>query len=176
MKDNLDLNFGLIIAFLLPGFVFLFGISLSFEDVSLSLTTTATKETTVGAFLLVMLASIAIGLMVSAVRWMVIDQLLTCTGIKAPVLDFSRLQQDSIRSAFLVIVENHYRYYQYYANTLVSVIAALAAYIFYGNESVSWVAWLVIMFILLALFLGARDSLKKYYSRTSEVLRQGGLR
>src|SRR5688500_13556261 len=73
----------------------------------------------VGGFLYVTLASTAAGLLVSAVRWSVVDRLYHRTGISEPHWEFAQLS-DRL-PAFLAVVDNHYRYYQFYANMLVAL-------------------------------------------------------
>ncbi|MFY9835459.1 MAG: hypothetical protein WAK55_03145, partial [Xanthobacteraceae bacterium] len=74
MKEITDKNFGLIIAFLLPSFLLLWLLSLS--DISNAEITAWLKrfsDPSVSGFLYVALASLALGLIISAIRWAVID-------------------------------------------------------------------------------------------------------
>jgi hypothetical protein len=173
MKDITGKNFGVVIAFLLPGFLLLYGISLSFEDVATWLVTTEASDNTVtvGGFLYASLASLSLGLMISAVRWLIVDHALRLTGIRDPGIKFENLKDKDKYAAFIGAVENHYRYYQYYSNTLVAVIFAFVIYLLEGPRTPSLISWIGIIFISVTLFLGARDSLKKYYERSNAVLK-----
>lgn len=138
MKDITNKNFGVIIAFLLPGFLFLWGLSFSFDEVAKWLVVSAKdKAPTVGGFLYATLASLAIGLLISAVRWLIIDRIHSLTGVSEPDITFTNLKDKDRYAAFLGAVDNHYRYYQYYANTLVAILAAFITYLTVGKEKPS---------------------------------------
>lgn len=174
MKDSLDMNFGLIIAFLLPGFILEYGLSFAYESVKDNVLFAATHDTNVGAFLFVALASLAIGLIVSAVRWLILDHLLWFFFwlVRHPFnkLNFSTLKDPDAYKAFLGVVDNHYRYYQYYSNTFVSLLAALIAYGRVGSTPLPASGYWLAGGVLLALLLGSGDSLKKYNDRASQIL------
>ena len=170
MKDLTENNFGLIIAFLLPGFVLLYGLSFSSNDVSVWLQTSSVKDApTVGGFLYSTLASLALGLIVSAVRWLLIDHLLWLTGTRDPGLKFANLDHKDTLAAFNEVIANHYRYYQYYANTLVAVVGAFGIYLAAGHHA-SGAAWTAIVALAVVLFLGSRDALSKYFARAKQIL------
>lgn len=171
MKDVTDKNFGVVIAFLLPGFLFLWGLSFSNDEVGKWLAKSAEDDApTVGGFLYATLASLALGLLISAVRWLIIDHLLWLIGVYDPGINFANLKDKDRYAAFLGAVENHYRYYQYYANTLVAIIGALIIYLIVGTEKPSLPVWVTAAAIMVALFLGFRDALKKYFDRAHAIL------
>src|SRR5690349_20986113 len=93
MKESSVCNFGLLIAFLLPGFVALWGVGYVSEVVRFWFGDSPDNAPSVGGFLYVTLASIVAGLTVSTVRWIVIDTFHHLTGIAPPAWDFSRLQE-----------------------------------------------------------------------------------
>ena len=171
MKDVTEKNFGVVIAFLLPGFLFLWGLSFSLDEVSVWLyNSTVNTSPTVGGFLFATLASLSLGLLISSVRWLVIDFILKLTGVKDPGLNYSMLKDKDKYAAFIGVIENHYRYYQYYSNTLVSIVLAFIFYLIFGNENLSTWHYIVIFAIGIALFTGSRDALKKYYERANAIL------
>src|SRR5437016_9037600 len=71
-----SLEFGTVIAFVAPGFVGFYAVSYHVPTARAWLDAASNKEQSVGVFLLVLLASIAIGLIVSGVRQLVIDRIL----------------------------------------------------------------------------------------------------
>lgn len=170
MRDVSTKNFGLLIAYLIPGFTTLWGLSYVSETIRHWLGSPPTSLPTVGGFLYVTVASIAIGLTTSTVRWLVLDTFHHWTGIPRPEWDFSRLQQNV--AAYDVIVEHKYRYYQFYGNSLVSLIVV------YFTRRLSlgfWSASLGLMDIgLLVLsvifFAGSRDTYHKYILRGNMLL------
>jgi len=171
MKDVTDKNFGVIIAFLLPGFLFLWGVSFSYDEVAKWLAkTTEDDAPTIGGFLYATLASLALGLLISAVRWLIIDHFLWLIGVRDPGIKFENLKDKDKYAAFHSAVENHYRYYQYYANTLVALLCAFIIHLIVGTQTPPFAVWLAAGAILVALLLGARDSLTKYFKRAHTIL------
>jgi hypothetical protein len=159
----------LVIAYLVPGAVALWGSGYLFAPIRAWFGASAAGSPTIGGFLYVSLGSIGAGLLVSAIRWAIVDKIYHATGIKEPNWNFSRLP--SRLQAFEGLVENHYRYYQFYSNLLVALIFLFAV----GVPSFGWKAGLSMSlgFLGLAviLVLASRDALRKYYSRAAMVLR-----
>lgn len=116
MKEVSTSNFGLVIAYLLPGFVTLIGVSFFSETVRIWLTISPSDAPTVGGFLYVTIASVALGMTVGSVRWLVIDTIHHKTGIQQPQWDFSRLQENI--NAYRTLVEIHYHFYLFFAEVL----------------------------------------------------------
>ncbi len=113
MKDVTASNFGLLIAYLAPGFTTLWGLSHFSPTLRSWLGSAASSQPTVGGFLYVTVASVAVGLTVSAVRWAIIDTLHHSTGVTQPDWDFAKLRDSVV--GFNVLNELYYRYYQFYA-------------------------------------------------------------
>ena len=161
-EENSLANFGLVIAYVLPGFTALQGFPL--------LTPSETAWGTGGdpnppltAVLSGTVMALAVGLTVSAVRWFVIDRLHRWTGLRPPRRDFSKLDGNVEAYEFLGLI--HYRYYKFYANMVVALIWDYAT----REYTHGWHGALCVPIILL-FFLASRDSLRKYYQRTGELL------
>ena len=159
-------NFGLVIAYLLPGFVFLFG--LSFQSPIVRGWLVGGQSATVGGFLYSTLGALAAGLICSTVRWLLIDALHHRTGITRPNWNYNRLQENL--GAYTLLEENHYRYYQFYGNTL---IAWISGYLLWKTsvlplKPIYEDVGLVLISVIL--FLGSRDTLRKYYGRVRALL------
>lgn len=170
VKETSVTNFGLVIAFLIPGFTALWGVTYFSETVRSWLGASAPDAPTVGGFLYGTLASVAAGLTISTVRWGIVDTLHHSTGIRPPTWDFSRLQENL--AAVDTLVDNHYRYYQFYANMLVAAVfsAACRRIALPSNGlSLDWVDAASIALSVI-LFAGSRDTLRKYYARMGSVL------
>lgn len=166
-------NFGPLIAYLLPGATVLVGFS-SFSPTLQSWLAAAPEQApTIGGFLYLTVASLAAGMIVSAIRWAVIDTFHGWTGLRLPHLDFSRLAQNV--DAFALLIEIHYRHYQFYANM---VVATAIAYGCYRGRLDSWTSlgWQDVIFVILQgiFFATSRDTLAKYYTRGQQLLMPAG--
>jgi len=170
MGEVLGRGFGLCIAYVVPGLVALWGVSVIEPSVGVWLKSASESGPSVGSFLFVLLASIAAGLTASAVRWAVVDSVHRWMGLKAPRWRISELQ-DKLE-AYQVLVEHHYRHYQFYSNTLVSGTFAFAADVSVRGRSGGG-AWMIVGWAMLAVvfFAASRDTLRKYYTRVAELLR-----
>lgn len=162
-------NFGLLIAYVLPGFLALWAISPYSPTIQTWLGTSVADAPTVGGFLYVTLGSVAAGLTVSALRWLILDALHHRTGLTKPRWDFSRLSAKL--NAFDVLNEQHYRYYQFYGNTLVALcMAAVVRGWLVVRSGADAFQLLLLVVTALLLFAGSRDTLGKYYRRITELL------
>lgn len=171
MREITGQNFGLLIAYVLPGFVVLCGLGqvLPFVEAWLGGPGGPDQAVTVGGFLYVSLGSVGAGMVVSTIRWAIVDRLHHATGLRAPVWDDSRLQRNL--DAFDYLVEVTYRYYQHYANTLVAVLIAYVAWRLNTASVGGWLAYDAAFIAFQALYLaGSRDTLQKYYSRSARLL------
>lgn len=163
-------NFGLVIAYILPGFVALWGVSYFSPTVAGWIAASQQGAPTVAGFMYVTLASIGTGLTVSGVRWMVIDTIHHLTGLTRPAWKFGKL--DDKLQGFLTLNEGHYRYYQFYANTFVAVGFTYAAWSVWQGKGPCAAGWANVNFVVLeiVLFANSRDTLANYYSRVAQLL------
>ncbi len=170
MKQVSSSNFGLLIANVVPGFAALWGASYFSETVRVWLGSSPVNAPTVGGFLYVTIASVALGLTVSSVRWLLIDTIHHRTGIREPEWDFSRLQKNI--AAYRTLVEIHYQYYQFFANGLVALVFVYVARRLTLGFFSSPLGWADVVFCLVgtAYFVTSRDNLRKYYSRVAMLL------
>jgi hypothetical protein len=155
-------NFGLLIAYVLPGFTALEGFPL-ITRYPPSWGTGGDPNPNLTAFLSGTVMAIAAGLTVSTVRWLVIDTLHHHTGLPPPARDFTRLGRSVAAAEYLDLV--HYRYYKFYANMMVALVYAYTTrdYALGPRGLLDWV--LVVLF-----FLASRDTLSKFYKRSGMLL------
>ncbi|MCA9036916.1 MAG: hypothetical protein KDA91_17395 [Planctomycetaceae bacterium] len=168
MKDVTTSNFGLLIAFVLPGFVLLWGIAPYSQTVTNWLAHANSDAPTVGGFLYATLASVGLGQLVSTLRWLLIDSLHHRTGITPPKVGFASLK-DAV-GAFDRLIEIHYRYYQWHANALIA--ATMAAVLYWFARGLRFREVLLLIAVDALLYVGSRDTLTKYYRRVDELLRR----
>ena len=170
MKDVTNANFGLLIAYVLPGSVALWGASLVSETLRTWLGSSSAQGPSVGGFLYVTLAAVGLGLFISTIRWAVIDQVHHHTGIPEPKWNFAKV--NGSLAGFDLLVTSHYRYYQFYANGLISVGMTWAAFLVTAPHAEIQVptATAGALFIEVILWLGSRDTLRKYYLRAEALM------
>ncbi len=161
-------NFGVLVAYVLPGFVTLWGAGSVSPAVRLWLVGSTASGPDVGGVLYVSMGSVAAGMTVSAVRWALVDRLHAATGLTRPAWDDSRLNEQL--PAFEALVENHYRYYQFYANMLVALALAYPTWRL-ATQAAAF-CWADLGFLLIeGVFLAAsRDALRNYYRRSALLL------
>jgi hypothetical protein len=172
MKEDSVTNFGLLIAYVLPGTVSLWGIAQIFPSVGVWFSGYQNAPPTVGTFLYHLFASLGLGLTASTIRWLCLDMLHSRTGIPLPRFDFSKLGERV--EAFDLLVESHYRYYQFYGNSLVSLFVAYVAWRWSPMSDSTPLGWPELFLVSVgALFLAAsRDTLRKYYGRVAGLLNE----
>lgn len=166
MRDLNGSNFGIVIAWLIPGFVVLWGIGQVNTTVDRWLRGPVDGELTVGGFLYVTLASLSLGLIVSTIRWALIDTMHHRTGLPKPRLEFANLHDRT--SAFARIVEDRYRFYQWYSNTAIAIPIAATLRLAAGNGSWAFLGLAVTVEVIL--LAGSRDTLKHYYLEIAQLL------
>lgn len=170
MNDLTARNFGLVIAYLIPGFIALAGVAAVSDVVRTWLGGSADGGPTIGGFLYVTLGSIAAGMTVSALRWALVDTVHHLTGLPRPKWDDSRLNE-KLR-AVEHLVEVHYRYYQFYANSFVALLSTYLAWSWSSNfldtGSGYWI--FVVLLAECVFFAASRDALRKYYDRMESLM------
>ncbi len=175
LKSGTD-NFGIVIAFLAPGFILLWGASYHVHMVQEWLKAGETGAPTVGGFLYVTLGSIAAGVAVSGFRWLLLDFIL-CAIFKCKNQELNFKHLSGKEDAFNFINENHYRYYQYYANMLIAVlityISRFIARCFQDKDLLNqreFFFFAVILIVEVVLGIGAWDARRKFYERAKDIL------
>lgn len=171
MRDISPFNFGLVVAYLVPGFVIVWGLRWHFPIVAAWLAGSSPNAPTVGDLFYATLASVTCGMFANMARWAILDTIHHHTGVVPPAWDFSRLHERL--AAYELLVEFHYRFYQFGANVLVAILFTYAAY---WATAAGWAhQWgaldIAFAFVCVILFLGSRDALRKYYRRAGALLR-----
>lgn len=162
-------TFGPLVAYLVPGSTVLAALSPFSATLRGWLAVSPPGAPTIGGFLSLTVAALAVGMTVSAIRWAVVDALHARTGLPPPQLDFSRLGPNV--EAFALLIDIHYKHYLFYSNMLV---ACAAAYICYRTWLGSALppGWPDALFAALeaVFYLTSRDTLAKYHTRTRQLL------
>lgn len=170
MTEFSNKTFGLLIAYVLPGFIGLCGVSPLSPTISRWLSTAPTFPAGLDSIVFVGLASIAMGMAVSAARWLLIDTLHAWTGLPRPAWNDTML--DRKLHAFELIVEQHYRHYQFYGNSMIAI--ALFWIVGKATKVVPTAAgpwWFGVFAAVEALFfVTSRNTLRNYFARASRLL------
>src|ERR1035441_932749 len=188
MPDTFAKSFGLVIAYLLPGFIGLWAVSLFDPGTQRWLGRAAPGPTTVGDFFFAVVASLGVGMLLSSLRWIVFDQGLNRTVFKRelggpPDHAFEKIGEDpATYAAFDRFVADHYQYYQFNSNTAVALIFAYLAWTLSGRVTGAPVPTLLASLSVLAVLVGvefvlvqgAADCLKRYRKKMSQLLGPGG--
>ena len=165
-----SIGFGLLIAYVLPGFSVLVAASLVVPALQVWLLGPAQHSSAIGGVLYVTAASILIGQLLNLVRWATLDQAHQLTGLQRPTWKESLLERR--REAFELLVENLFRYHQFYGNLAVALPLCWVA--FRASAAAVTATWGVIELPLIALevllIAGSRDALRRYFSRTQTLL------
>lgn len=168
MQDVTRDNFGLLIAYILPGFAALWGISDFSPTVRAWVGFSADQSPTVGGFLYVTVAAVGVGMVVSTVRWLVVDRIHHLTGIPLPKWDFTQLQNNL--AAFDLLVDSHYRFYQFHANMFVAVAFTFFGQVVATHGHITAILAAAVLFTESTLWIGSRDTFRKYNERSIAVL------
>jgi hypothetical protein len=120
MTGTSSRQFGLVIAYVLPGFVALAGIAPLFPAVARWLRPVGQGDLGLGPPLYAVLAATAIGLGLSCFRWISLDHVHHWTGVRRPAWDDSQL--DRVLGGFDYLVQSHFRYYEFCGNTLLATL------------------------------------------------------
>jgi len=169
MPDTSNRQFTLIIAYILPGFLSLAGVVPLLPAVGAWLRPVPQGDFGVGPTVYALLSAMAAGMVISCVRWVLLDHLHNWMGVNRSRRDDSRLAE--VLNGYDYLIQIHWRYYEFAGNAL---IALLFAYIL--NRSLHTLPTLGlgtdlgVVILSLVLVAASRDALAKYYLRTSRLV------
>lgn len=169
------LDFGLLIAYFLPGFVCFFGLSYLSPRVEGIFNALLSKDQSFGAAFIVLAAALVGGIVVSSIRELTLDWIHMKTGVTLGQLDYGRLRDKETLAAFSSAINNTYRYYQFYGNTLVSLaFLTFVRYLVVGVDIASQkTLFLASLGALLVLFIRSRGSLQETGKVLNQILHLG---
>ena len=152
VKELTITSFGLIIAYLLPGLIGLYGMSFWFPRIGAAFDTFLTSESNVGLFFLIVLSALAVGMLIHGIRWIVVEVWCSTPNLRLDPELFAKLAGERKLPAFRTAVDEIYRYHQWWGG-----IAIAGPIVFVGwmnstealkvgtNQSVAlWLAFLAL--------------------------------
>lgn len=163
------LSFGLLVAYVLPGFILLAGIAPLVPSVAQWLKPVGAGDLGLGPPLYTVMAATAFGLILATFRWLILDHIHAWTGIKRPIWDDRQLPD--VLDGFDYLVQNHFRYYEFFGHTLIAVVFTYV--LNRAEETIPFLGWgtdVALLTLSLVLFAASRDALAKYYSRTGRLI------
>lgn len=169
--NGLGLQFGLVIAYLIPGFLGVYALAWRVEVIQ-ALLGGADKVPKGEAIVPLVLIALATGVVINAIAWALVRPLIALSGVRRPRnLDYTKLRADDL-PVYNAIVENNFRYHQFYVNMWIAVLV-LAPVWLRAPVSSNLARNISFFVVLVILFLAARDSLDRAYRRMMALQKKG---
>lgn len=172
MKTLPGLDFGLIIAFFLPGFVAVYALGCFSPRISEVFSALLSKDQAFGASFMITVLALSAGLVISGIRAFALDFLHEKTWPSMPDLDYSKLNSEGKLEVFKEAINNTYRFYQFYGNMFVAL--AFLTCVRYGVVGVDIrsqkTVFLASLLALLALLIQSRATFRNTYETAHEIL------
>jgi hypothetical protein len=175
-EKSSSLSLGQLLAFGVPGFVAFKAAALHSATASAWLMLALDKDQGIGVFLFVALGSLALGVIVSGIRALIIDQVLCSKlvlrrwALTRPTVNYAQLAGAERLAAYESINENYFRYYLFYANTsIAAVLLALSRVVGSHAAPVRRPDLLLIGMVLVVLLWSARDSFSRFTRAATQL-------
>lgn len=173
-KDITSTSFGLVIAYLLPGITGLYSLKFWHPMVREVFGKFLNAESNVGLFLIVMLASLILGLHITLFRWLIFECLM-CRSYRLNPSDFVELGTEPKLTAFRAAVDEHYRYHQFWGGMCIVLPLGFAGWIkdFWGTLSTPSFFWIFAIFMAVELTtgIGAFAAYTRYVERARRIIK-----
>lgn len=176
MKDVTSTSFGLLIAYLLPGLIGLYGLSFGSESLRQSLLLLLTAKANPELLILVILLALVCGLIIHGIRHLMFEVVFCGKEHKLGSQDFGELASERKLEAFRATVDEIYRYHQWWGG--LSVAAPVVCFGWFLTESTGWTEWRctfaavgAIGFETLFIYT-AKEVQKKYVARSRHILKE----
>ena len=121
VKLPFSLNFGLLIAFFLPGSVAVYALTYPISQVAIFFLEMGKGEHLAGVITLLGVMSLVVGLIVDSIREILLDGILYKFFVERNSPDVSKYSDTTKYNVFSGVIENYFRYYQFSGNTLIAL-------------------------------------------------------
>lgn len=166
-KMTPTLNFGQFIAFVAPGAIVLAALGTRSRLINELFHTSAGGPTAIGAFLLIVLASLTLGLAVSGIRdtlhWLLDGGLRLLVKEKPFAWGAMTAEKASV---ILLFHEHFYRFYQFNSSTAIACLAGALIYESHPNRGLPGGLWAVAIALIVVL---AAAAVRNYWSYSEAV-------
>jgi hypothetical protein len=171
MKDITSTSFGLVIAYLLPGFAAFFALCFWSPPIQDLFSKFLVAESSVGSFLLVLICSLTAGLEVSIFRWILFEKVL-CKSKKLDRTKFAHLSVEAKLTAFRAAVDEHYRYHQFWGGMAFAIPFIGVGIVNASSGSTREKSCLGIAFLIVEVvtIIAARSAFNNYIDRAANIL------
>ncbi len=162
MLEKIGVNFGHIIAYLVPGFLAIYPLAEFVPHFGALIGQTGVPKAE--ALIPLLLVALAVGIAIDAVSWALLRPLIGLTGVRRPPeLTYAALTKDDVE-IHNSIIENNFRYHQFYANMFIAVLLHAHKWLSLPiqEHGVRNGAFVLVTGVL---FFAARDSLNRAYTR-----------
>ena len=168
LKNIHGRGFGLLIAYVIPGFLVLVAASFHLLWLQTWLLGATDAGPSIGGFLYFGIAAVGCGMACDVVRWFTLKVVETGLGLPGPSWNDATLS-DRL-AAFDRLVEDHFRYHQFYGNAAIAILVAYVSWRGTHEDAGVTAIDLLAPSLFLLFVAGARDALSRYYRRTAQVL------
>jgi len=174
MVQFAPINFGLIIAYILPGTVAVYGLRYLSPRIDALWSILERGQAVLGPLILIGVSALAVGLIVSAFRVVVLERILYGTRIPKESIDYKKIANPDSRELFGQMVENVYRYEQFYGNVLLSLLLLSILRYFVADRPIAQTrsdiaAFVAIVASLVVLFIATRNQLAEVSRAVHEL-------
>lgn len=177
MKDLTVTSFGLVIAYLLPGLIGLYGLSFWSKALSNMFSTFLTTESNVGLFLILVLASLAIGLFVNGLRWLNFEMFFF-KKYRTQATFHKTLSGERKLSAYRVVIDETYRYHQWWGGAMFVIPIGYIGWLLGTWHTVSLQRQILITVLFVGIeivcFFAALQLWKYTVAKLTNILGEGG--
>jgi hypothetical protein len=171
---QMTINFGLIIAYFLPGVLVTYALRFVSFRIDHLLNLVEEGQVFLGPATILIISALVTGLIISSVRVVLVEPLIHITGVPKPRVNYKKLAPPEQWAVYSQVVENIYRFYQFYGNILLGLLMlGVLRYGIAGSPIVSS-AQNIALFVLtlgsvVTLFFAARQSMKQLCSALDDL-------
>jgi hypothetical protein len=159
--EKTGLNFGLVIAYLIPGFLATYAVASRVSTVDALLGGPKRVPDAASVVPLVLIA-VGVGIIINAISAVVIRNLIHLSGVKEEEEFVTRKLRDEDIRRYDHMVEATFRYHQFYSNMLIAVVLLAPIWLLWPLQDniLRNASFLVVVVVLSST---ARDSLQQFY-------------
>lgn len=158
------IDFGLMIAFFLPGTVTFFAMKYFSPDISTLFAAVLNKDENLGATFLIVAGSLVVGLITSAFRRAVLDWIHHHTGVEQLDFEYGKFVEKDWQALINEVVNTDYRFYQFYGNMLVALSFLCFARLVHVSVSEHPMSFILNILAIVLLFYSSRLALNDMYA------------